>query len=860
MPYIDLNTIKLDDAPDYNNPVVRSAALKDVFEPNTESTQSGQYIDLNNIKLDSQPKTALGALPQTPANNAYGINPLSPEQSAIGAARMYGDIQNSTHQSQNSHFYDSFVNTSDKIKNQSKGFLSSLANTGIGGAVGSSIDASQDVLGNIYSAVSGNPYKEVQTTPQLDILKQKGWSKATNPERVGAITETAFNTPLGKLGQIFAGSNIRGAATMAGLGEANPIISKATGIDERYLVPAEMLIGSKIAKGEQIITDTIQNKVIPKVQKIAGRLEAKSQNANGLLGDISSSKPQGQGTTSQPTTTSEAIREAQKPVYKEAEKLGANFTSAIGDNFQSHIESLKPKPLSSGKYTEEQSAFLKDISDFEGMQGKPMNLSQFADTYSELGKKANKYVDPKTGNYTDTGRKFIDLQSKLRDSIENITPENITSGVEGLNLIRKANSEWAKQANLQKLELMKERADMTDNGATSMKSQARSLVMNKKEFNRFQPSEQKAIRNIARNGVFDKSLWLLDSIATPIAGGFGAGFGGAVIGQGVKSVAHSIRASRTAGKLNRAMNEVINRPSPKMVKEPIRPEPFEPMPTTYTLNNPIPSLPTLEGMNAPRLEYKPTLPASSDFAVSQGGVAARMGTTEQQNANAARQRASELGLTSDVLRAQQNKTTPIQETNQPNESKNIQKEVSQKLEINKPSTIENVAFKMGGKEKREVKIKFPSTTGNPTSLGTFIRNNGGMSDPLGEMKGYKNNRLMKKSGLHWDDMFTAAKEAGYFDDNTAGNDFINALDKDAGSSHYRKADIGRLSQIQEKSRYKSTMEEQKYSIEKQALELGLIEDTEGLTDNDYYTLYKLIEKKNNQLQDTTPNLDEPIPF
>lgn len=75
MPYVDLNSIKLDEKPDYNNPAVRDAAIMDVFNPQPEQPQSGKFIDLSTIQLD----------PVAPAQ------PPAPPQNY--ATRLTGDLQ-----------------------------------------------------------------------------------------------------------------------------------------------------------------------------------------------------------------------------------------------------------------------------------------------------------------------------------------------------------------------------------------------------------------------------------------------------------------------------------------------------------------------------------------------------------------------------------------------------------------------------------------------------------------------------------------------------------------------------------------------------------------------------------------------
>ena len=92
----------------------------------------------------------------------------------------------------------------------------------------------------------------------------------------------------------------------------------------------------------------------------------------------------------------------------------------------------------------------------------------------------------------------------------------------------------------------------------------------------------------------------------------------------------------------------------------------------------------------------------------------------------------------------------------------------------------------------------PSTIGKPTSLASFIRNNGGIKDIGGDLKAMGADSLIKTKGKTFDEMTEMAHQAGYFKERPSINDLKDALDKsEHGKNHFRDADTDRVLKAQE---------------------------------------------------------------
>lgn len=94
----------------------------------------------------------------------------------------------------------------------------------------------------------------------------------------------------------------------------------------------------------------------------------------------------------------------------------------------------------------------------------------------------------------------------------------------------------------------------------------------------------------------------------------------------------------------------------------------------------------------------------------------------------------------------------------------------------------------------------PSTIGKPTSLHTFLKNNGGINDEGGNLASMGEQKsLVRKNGLKWDDATELAQQHGYFSERPSITELQDKLfETNAGREHFRDQDIERVVKSQER--------------------------------------------------------------
>ncbi len=132
----------------------------------------------------------------------------------------------------------------------------------------------------------------------------------------------------------------------------------------------------------------------------------------------------------------------------------------------------------------------------------------------------------------------------------------------------------------------------------------------------------------------------------------------------------------------------------------------------------------------------------------------------------------------------------------------------------------------------------PTAIGKPTSLSTFIKNNGGIKPDIHEASWLKKDHkdLLRQNGKTLDDMGQLAYEHGYFPERPALNDFTDTLERtNGGKEHFRPVDGDRISNSIE--RKQQAQENDPAYVEHVASQHGI--DTKGKTTSQ---LKNLIDK------------------
>lgn len=210
----------------------------------------------------------------------------------------------------------------------------------------------------------------------------------------------------------------------------------------------------------------------------------------------------------------------------------------------------------------------------------------------------------------------------------------------------------------------------------------------------------------------------------------------------------------------------------------------------------------MEGAKKPQVEQKPA--NEGLFDVAGRGQADLLDLINKENGNEklpiAGSPAGEVG--------------EIPERNEGNQAKNAE---SPHADRNSGKTLGNAPLRQGAVA--------PSEIGKPTSLYTFLRNNGGIKDEGGNLASMGEKSLIRKNGMDWDDATELAQQHGYFSERPSIPELQNALlESNAGREHFRDQDIER--NIKAKEKKAQDLENDPVYVEHYADSLGI--DTDKL--------------------------------
>lgn len=374
--------------------------------------------------------------------------------------------------------------------------------------------------------------------------------------------------------------------------------------------------------------------------------------------------------------TRDTLRQSSQNAYRVMDESGSGLAPVWTDKVVDVIESSKEKPLYGGKVlTKEQKEINDALEEYSGARGMPTTMRDLQGLDSTLGDKAAQaYV---SGN-RNKGRIISNLQDKIRDMLkaENLSPDDLIGSREGIDaLTQHAIPLWSTQAKLADIEKIIERGNVMTNPATSIKTGFTNLMVNKAKFNQYPKEVQKLIIKAANTGNADDLLMIVGSRLNPIIGGAVGGLPGAAISYGVSKTGRGIRTAlknRQANKVIEALTEPVRESVEKYhdYDFSVKPKPSVPSPV---LALPAPERPMVGGRS------KPARPATDE---------------EWQNIIDQSNKSQEMGLTRDVMDAQQLKA--ISDYEAANPAGSFFNEVS-----DKPFRINQTGLNLGSVGKKK---------------------------------------------------------------------------------------------------------------------------------------------------------------
>lgn len=264
--------------------------------------------------------------------------------------------------------------------------------------------------------------------------------------------------------------------------------------------------------------------------------------------------------------TSEQVRDAGSKAFEFAEKKGGALNEAVANKFYNQVLKIRPQTME-GRVFKGNSPVTEIYDRIPELFNRPMTLRAAKEVDEALGDMAYSTMD-KFGKLTSDGKKFLDMQTALRRTMDNADESMVVGGKEGFTALKEARKIWATSLRMRDLERIIDNAQRMDNPATGIRTGFRTLLRNGDRLKGYTPQEIKAIEKAANTGVVTDLLRLAGSGLVPIGSGIagttaGGGVVGGMLGAGagaaIQQSSKAIAASRQIGRAEAALQKVAER-------------------------------------------------------------------------------------------------------------------------------------------------------------------------------------------------------------------------------------------------------------------------------------------------------------
>ncbi len=239
------------------------------------------------------------------------------------------------------------------------------------------------------------------------------------------------------------------------------------------------------------------------------------------------------GVVKTPQQASQAVKELASDAYATATEKGGVLSPKFATKFVNTTKKILPRTKEGELIAGKESQVNQLIDRVNELSGRRITLDAAQDIDEQFGKLINKNVDAVTGNVNADGRDIIRMQDEFRKLIENASPGDIVGGDEGFKALKEARKLWSASRRLDDVERIVERAQLTDNPSTAIKTGFRTLFSNKKRLAGFSDQEKELIKKAAQSGAMQDAMRVVGSRLNPIISlGSGAGVPSAAALQG----------------------------------------------------------------------------------------------------------------------------------------------------------------------------------------------------------------------------------------------------------------------------------------------------------------------------------------
>lgn len=225
--------------------------------------------------------------------------------------------------------------------------------------------------------------------------------------------------------------------------------------------------------------------------------------------------------------------------YQKADSVGGVLKPEITNRFVDEVQNMRPQ-TSIGKTLGGDTAFTKMADKIEQIRNQPMSLQAAQEADELLGDAIDSEFQ--NGRLSKEGKRLLDIQSTLRNQIEQADPMQVVGGKEGFAALQDGRKFYSAAMKMSDVEKIVRRAENSQVPATAMKTGFRNLAEQARKRG-YSADEIKAIDNAAKTGLATDALNILGSrLGTLI--NTGAGFAAAgPVGAGLAFGANQAMAS-----------------------------------------------------------------------------------------------------------------------------------------------------------------------------------------------------------------------------------------------------------------------------------------------------------------------------
>lgn len=268
--------------------------------------------------------------------------------------------------------------------------------------------------------------------------------------------------------------------------------------------------------------------------------------------------------------TAQDLRNKASAEYQHAKQLGGTLTPKAMDKFLDGINDIQVKD-DIARQLGGKDFVAENLPVLEKMRGQPMTLQRATD----IDQRLTELMDAETmfGKPTQNGRQILQMQNKLRETIENAGLDDVIGGTEGFDAIKNGRKLWQQSAKLRDVEAIIQRAQGMEQPATGLRTGFRTLLNNPNRMRGYTAEEKAAIKAASETGTVGNLFRAFGSGLVPIASGITGAAGGPVgaalagasgfaVQQASKAIGANMQLSRA-----KAVEQLLSQLTPKQVNE-----------------------------------------------------------------------------------------------------------------------------------------------------------------------------------------------------------------------------------------------------------------------------------------------------